>query len=331
MGVVFIALPLKTFPRTHDSIMKDHDPAAQNFTFATRSISFLDPRPPQEIRVSLERDLMVLLSAVVEDAWLVMCGSLKVNGATCSVVLRFDAAGARTNGYSLKFEMSWAELPPDSHAYHRHAAGGWFDLWTRNFTEARESLPKNNSSKRYIAQMAEAIGAEWHLTSIEAVQQEILIAMRAGGSFSTAHKEGGTVLSFLRGLFIRADYGESQNRVEFADETSFLAALRNLYQWETGRSFHPDQPSEYVRWKLILRLLRTQSQSGCNGTSDGRRSPQLWIVILVAIIMGGGFAVLRNRRFRPNPPPPMEKFNGTPPKFIPPPQVPEMRKPVLDR
>jgi len=203
--------------------MKDHDTTQQDMTLITRSISFCDPRPPQEIRMDLERDLMVLLSAMEEDSRLVMRGTIKVNDATCTVVLRFEAAGVRTNWYSLIFEMSWGDLPPDTHAYHRHAADGWIDIWTRNFADTGKPFTEKNCTKRYAAQTAAVLGAEVHLNSVEAVQHEIINGMRAGASFSTAHKEGGTVLSFRGGRFIRADFGESQERVEFADEPSFLA------------------------------------------------------------------------------------------------------------
>lgn len=311
--------------------MNDNDTAPHDMTSITRSISFHDPRPPQEIRMDLERDLMVLLNAMVEDSRLVMPGTVKVDGATCAVVLRFEAAGVRTNWYSLVFEMAWGELPSDSHAYHRHAADGWFDLWARNFTDTGKTFPEKNCTKRYADQTAAVLGAEAHLNSVEAVQQEIINGMRAGASFSTAHKEGGTVLSFRGDRFIRADFGESQERVEFADEPSFLTALRNLYQWETGRGFHPDQPSEYVRWKLMLRLLRKAAQVDRHGAGKTLEGHQRWIIVLVAIVVGGGFALLRNRRFRMDPPPIPQKFNGIPPKFIPPPQPPEWRNPVLGR
>lgn len=307
--------------------MKNHDHTDQALTRAMRTISFRDPRPPQEIQFDLERDLMVLLNPAIEDSRLVMQGSLRVNGAGARVRLRFDAAEERTNGYSLWLQMSWDEMPHAVHAYHRQAAEGWFDLWTRKFTAVPAPIPVRNRTERYTAITALALRAEAHLASVEAVQQEILSAMRSGASFSTAHKEGGTVVSFQSGRFIREDYGEVQSRVEFPDESAFLDALRNLYQWETSRSFHPEQPSEYVRWKLILRMLQKQSQSHGNGAFITRRSPSRWLVWLLAIGIGGGFAWLRIRRLRIDTPPAMEMLVDKPSKFTPPPQLPAQRNP----
>lgn len=80
--------------------------------------------------------------------------------------------------------------------------------------------------------------------------------MRGGATFSTAHKEGGTVISRKGGAFIRQDYGESAAREEFPDEAAFLAFLRRFYDWETARSYPAGKPpTEADRWHLMLRLL----------------------------------------------------------------------------
>ncbi|MEI9863519.1 MAG: hypothetical protein WDN00_02985 [Limisphaerales bacterium] len=81
--------------------------------------------------------------------------------------------------------------------------------------------------------------------------------MKQGASFATAHKEGGTNIRWLNGIFVRADYGESEDRKEFYSESDFLTALRKFYDWETSTNVYPDKVSDFEAWKLILRLLRT--------------------------------------------------------------------------
>jgi hypothetical protein len=79
--------------------------------------------------------------------------------------------------------------------------------------------------------------------------------MRQGATFSTAHKEGGTVISFRGGRFISADYGESEAVKTFGDEASFLVFLRQFYDWDTSSNVYPNKVSEFDAWKLMLRLL----------------------------------------------------------------------------
>ena len=40
-------------------------------------------------------------------------------------------------------------------------------------------------------------------------------------------------------------------------EAEFLEALRKFYDWETSRNVYPEKVSDFVAWKLILRLLRS--------------------------------------------------------------------------
>ena len=57
-------------------------------------------------------------------------------------------------------------------------------------------------------------------SEIAQIQRQILDALRAGASFSTCHKEGGTNLVFENGRFVRIDFGDCPDRVEFADEAA---------------------------------------------------------------------------------------------------------------
>ncbi len=250
---------------------------------ATRLLHFRDPAPPHVIRCGLEHDLMVLLPAVMEDGRLEFRGVLNVNGAVCQVVLRFEAALARGNGYSLQLTLSWETLPVEHHDYHRKGSAGWFDFWTRRFSQAGPPCPDEGLPQRYEAMAAQAVAAETELVSEAAVQQEILTGLRAGGSFGTSHKEGGTNISFRSGKFVRVDYGESNEREEFPDDASLLACLRQLYHWETGRGTVPGPPSELDRWKLILRRLRP-AEKLCRGTAEGHGGHSLSHVLLAFLI-----------------------------------------------
>jgi hypothetical protein len=108
-----------------------------------------------------------------------------------------------------------------------------------------------------------------HLMEVQSIQQEILSRMREGASFSTAHKEGGTTISFSQGRFVRADYGESSRREEFRDPNRFLAFLRQFYDWETSRNTHPNKVADVVAWRLILRLLQPARSPSVTRASSG--------------------------------------------------------------
>jgi hypothetical protein len=224
---------------------------------ATRQLDFRDPRPPRQLQHLLERELMVLLPATVGEAPLTCRGVVSVNGALCQVVLRFVAALPRTNAYFLELTMTWADLPPEHHDYCRRTSAAWFDLWTRAFTAAPPVSASEGSAARYAELAAPVTAAAADPDGMEAVQREILAALRAGASFSTAHKEGGTHISWKTGAFVRQDHGESDARETFGEEADFLRFLRRFYDWETSRNHPPGKPpSESDRWQLILRLLQ---------------------------------------------------------------------------
>lgn len=264
----------------------------------SRLLHFRDLRPPQEIQFDLERELMVLLPSLMQDSRLTYRRTAKVNGASCAVRLCFEAALPRTNCYSVQLVMTWDGQPADSHDYHRKASAGWLDLWTRHLTIANPPPPGEGSSSRYATLAAQARTAEAHFINAGAVQQEILTLLKAGASFSTAHKEGGTTISFQGGHFVRTDYGESNCREEFPDDAALLACLRNLYQWETGRSTYPEQPSDLDRWKLILRLLRPAVQGVRGGKQSGQSTLQCVLAFLIAIVAVGGLVLIRGGPFR---------------------------------
>ena len=96
------------------------------------------------------------------------------------------------------------------------------------------------------------------MDSVSSIQQIIVERMKRGATFSTAHKEGGTILKWLDGRFIRSDYGENPDLIKFADETEFLKALRQFYDWDTSKALYPSKASDFDAWKLILRKLSSK-------------------------------------------------------------------------
>ena len=144
-------------------------------------------------------------------------------------------------------------------------------------------------------------------SEIAQVQRQILDALRAGASFSTCHKEGGTNLVFENGRFVRIDFGDCPDRVEFADEAAFLASLRKFYDWETSGA-----ADELQRWKRIQRLLQRRSAAGGRGNS-----PLQWLLaFLIAAIAVAVLYHLRGGHFwfhRPSASPQIQRATEIPP------------------
>jgi hypothetical protein len=225
-------------------------------TSASWLFHFQDKRPPHEIQFNLERQLMTLLPFSIEAGQLVYRAKVKITGARYEFLLAFVAALPETNCYSLRVDASWADMPATHHDYFSTESGSWFNLWTRDFMRASPTPASEGSPARYQKLREAAVQAEAHLTSVATVQQAIVTAMKGGASFATAHKEGGTNICWREGKFIRADYGESEERKVFSGEAEFLKFLRQFYDWDTSKNIYPHKVSDFEAWKLILRLLR---------------------------------------------------------------------------
>ena len=292
---------------------------------SSREIHFRESEPPQAIQRRLEHDLMARLLPSMEGGRLVYRGQVAVNGATCHVELVYEAALAGTNAYALRLEMRWPGTSPDYHEYHRKASTGWFDLWTRHFIASEAKISAESHPKRYAAVAAEAMAAESALAQPSDIQQEILRRLRAGATFSTAHKEGGTTISWRNGRFLRADHGESTHSESFPDDAAFLAFLRRFFEWETRRGSH-GEPGEHDRWTLILRLLdRPENRraggigGGAGGGRGGAKMPAV-LAFLIAAVAVCGMALLAGHFPRRRPPVKLDTFDGRPPRVPDPPR-----------
>ncbi|MBL0034156.1 MAG: hypothetical protein IPP26_00060 [Flavobacteriales bacterium] len=226
-------------------------------TSAKRLLHFNDHRPPHEIQFVLERNLMTLFAASMEYDRLILRAVANVVGARYDVELRFEAAMPHQNCYSLQVETSWADAAATHHDYYRKTAGSWFGFWTRDLMPAEPPAADAGAPERYQAICLASLNAEAHLGTVTTIQQTIVAAMKAGGRFSTSHKEGGTNISWNGEHFVRSDYGDYPDHRTFATEAEFLQALRLFYDWETSANAYPEKVSDLVAWKLILRLLRT--------------------------------------------------------------------------
>lgn len=222
----------------------------------TRKIHFRDRRTPHEVRCVVEREFMTLLRPTPEDARLTFRADCKCNGVPFRVLFRLEAALLLTNCYLLQFEAGADNLSAEQPAGRGKYLDGWLDLWTRDFNQKPAPEPGEGSVERAQKLAEQALAAEAHLTTVAAVQQEILAALRRGATYSTAHKEGGTTIRYQSDCFVSADYGESDRRDVYRDEAAFLKFLRRFYDTETSRNIYPEKVSEYEAWMLMLRLLR---------------------------------------------------------------------------
>jgi hypothetical protein len=218
-------------------------------------LHFRDARPPNEILAALENDIVKVFSASIVGGRLVYSTQAKLKGAQYEFELSYEAALPQTNCYSLRVDESWSAMPANSHDYFRKTADGWIQFWTRDFKLTEPVAAGEGSAERYVKIRDEALQAEARLESVPVIQQAIVAAMKHGATFSTAHKEGGTILKWSDGQFIRSDYGDDPSLKKFADKTDFLAALRQFYDWETSSAVYPDKVSDFDAWKLILRKL----------------------------------------------------------------------------
>ncbi len=230
--------------------------STETATSAIRLLHFRDPRPPHEVQFALERDLMTLFAASVQNERLTFTASAKVVGARYHFELRFLAALPHIHCYSLRVSTSWADAAATHHDYYRHTADSWFSHWTRGFMPAEPPTAEASAPERYQAICAAALNAEAHLDSVPALQQTIVSAMKQGARVTTSHKEGGTNITWNGEHFARSDYGDYPDHITYATEADFLDALRKFYDWETSANVYPEKVSELVAWKLMLRLLR---------------------------------------------------------------------------
>jgi hypothetical protein len=126
---------------------------------------------------------------------------------------------------------------------------------------------------------------------LAATQRAIVAELRAGASFSTAHKEGGTTIRFDGRDYVREDFGESPTVTRHATDAELLAFLRRFFEHEVTREAGPGV-SEAQAWRLIRRRLE-RPRGRATAAAFGRLGPGarvaavLGIVVLVFVAIGG--------------------------------------------
>ncbi len=224
-------------------------------TGATRVLHFRDRRPPHEIQFALERQLMALFTATMNQGKLHLQAQAWIVGAQYSFELQYLAASPSGNIYSLRVETCWAGKGSANDEYYRKTAGSWFSHWTRDLRPIDPSRNEEGSTAQYQSRCEATLKAEQHLDTIPAIQNAILSAMKQGATFASSHKEGGSTIGWMNGRFAKADYGDDPGHRSFASEDEFLRFLRQYYDHETSSAVFPNKVSEFTAWKLILRRL----------------------------------------------------------------------------
>lgn len=222
---------------------------------ATHVLHFRDVRPPQDLQVVFERHLMALLTCRREGFRLVLETSCKVNGCPFTLSLRLDEVQPLQRWYTLTVSSDWSSFGPEYDEYFRNSAAGWFGYWTRGLEMSEPRPDSDRPNDLYLKVLERYDAFETDLRTVEDVQRKILARMEDGARFSTSHKEGGTIMQCVRGRYSSSTYGENVSDERFPDGAGFLAYVRRFFDMEIRRSCYPDTPSDFVAWKLLLRLL----------------------------------------------------------------------------
>ncbi len=243
----------------------------------TRETYFWYDRGPFQAKFDLEKltGILLKLDRSSEDK-LVYRGS-SVTGATTHVVeVRFEAVLPRVpyivkpptdpreyrNLFLLRVETSAPKKWYTENEL-KESAAKTFDYWTLRLPCGSQTIAWADASREFYEQQAkEAIDQELELASrledpvpIIALQKTVLAALRDGKQFRTAHKEGGTILSFNGAKFMRENYGEEPSVTEFASDQEMIDCIRRFYDWDSRKDTYPHRPSELDVWKYIQRQL----------------------------------------------------------------------------
>ena len=225
-------------------------------TRAVQEFHFRDRRPPQEIQWRLEADLMELVAPVAGSVRYTLQTTMRHGTQQFVFHLIFQAALANANCYSFRAELSDPGPRPSTPEELTRTITSWMGFWMRDYAAADPPGAAEGSAARYEQLVQAARTAESHLVDVPSVQQEIIRRMRTGAEFRTAHKEGGTTISFRGGRWSRVDYGEWSTTEHFQVEAQFLSFLRTFFDVEVSRNILPDRVPDEKAWRLILRLLR---------------------------------------------------------------------------
>lgn len=207
------------------------------------------------MRCALERQHVTRFLPAVKGERLEFTASTTNGGLPCEFRLVYESADPDGDHYALHMRISWAHLKHEVHEYYRGTAGPWFELWSSSLSSAPLKSSRAKRPSTYEERVAAALAAESDLREISDIQRAIVSALQNGGTYSTAHKEGGTRIGYANGAFYREDFGDSPAKHRFDDEVAFLSSLRRFFDADLSRANREGTITEETAWILILRRL----------------------------------------------------------------------------
>jgi hypothetical protein len=224
-------------------------------------VYFADGRPVLDVRYDLERRVKRFLPRDPDPLRLVFRGTTPGSATQDpnTIELRLEAAFDTHNVYALRFDFTGPKDPRHTQTIIDNVART-FDRWMKGLSLAART---EGSRERYAQVFAETIAAEAlppvakeeDAAGVLKIKQAILQGLRRGKSFSTAHKEGGTIVKIVGSFFVFQDYGESEAREEFTSEEAFFERLRKFYHWPLRLEWLPHTPPEIEEWRFIEQQL----------------------------------------------------------------------------
>jgi len=193
---------------------------------------------------------------------LTYAGTSDTGNRKCGLRLRFEAVIESRNLYALQMESRAPRKWVTEESFLRDVERA-HEYWGSQLTLAGQEIDRSGASPAlFLQRKQESLALESEAAArvegpapITAIQKVVLAALRAGREFRSAHKEGGTILSFHGSSFIRTDYGEEPNRETFPSDEDMLVCLRHFYDWESRRDMFPHRPPELDVWRYIQSQL----------------------------------------------------------------------------
>ncbi|WP_321473047.1 hypothetical protein [uncultured Paludibaculum sp.] len=243
-----------------------------------RETLFWHDRTPHEVKFEVEKLTGVLMKRdPAETERLTYTGESTVAATKYVLKLRFEAVTPRRpymfepwtdpaeyrNQFALRVEASAPRKWVTEEALQRDLNRA-FEYWSlrlecgsgdSGWTDELKPLYDRQVQASLAQEEGEAQAKE-DPKPVEAIQRAVLAALRKGKSFRTAHKEGGSILSFNGRNFVREDYGEEPDKRVYGSEAEMLQAVRNFYDWESRRDYYPHKPPALEVWRYIQDQLR---------------------------------------------------------------------------
>lgn len=225
-------------------------------TGASWLMYFRDQATPDEIQAELEEEVRTIFTPALRDGILSMSANARVVGARYKFELRYEAALPDANHYSLHIQADWKGFPENTHEYFRKSCNGWIDLWTRNLQLYPPPSPDENLPEKYKSICDSAMIECARLNSIETIRDRIIAAVKAGATYSSSHKEGGTVFSWESDHYLRYDFGDYPGQDEYHDDAAFLQAIKQFFHWDVHRNAGDTPLTDLEVWTLLYRMMR---------------------------------------------------------------------------